>query len=429
MTIPRALLQGASPTFVKSLEKYLASCRYLRIVLHRQIKSKQELKLPQIIEFEHGVIEAHANKIEAFSRSLLDTGEVAGRADIELQLANLSDRSKLEAIKVYSSKEIARLISEERFQNALSETKTKPVTDLGAKVADEFLTNPMRDRFQREIVSLAGERVRAEVTRTGTKYGSPKYQVRLFANPKVPIHMVLSEGEQTCVSLAAYLMELSNASHNSALIFDDPVSSLDHKWRRKVAKRLVEESANRQVIIFTHDLVFLNEISAFSESNNRPCSYATLSRGAAGCGIFTVGLPWRAASIRDRIDKLEKKLREAKRSHEVGEEEEYRRLTSTIYSELRATWERALEVTVFADVLQRHRTYINTKNLKRVTALSDADVNTFDIGFKKCCEFTESHDPSRGSDGDIPDPLEVMTDIQNLKRWEAELRQKQNALN
>jgi hypothetical protein len=40
-------------------------------------------------------------------------------------------------------------------------------------------------------------------------------------------------------------------------LFFTPVSSLDHMHREKVAKRLAEESAQRQVVVFTHDLAFL----------------------------------------------------------------------------------------------------------------------------------------------------------------------------
>jgi wobble nucleotide-excising tRNase len=70
----------------------------------------------------------------------------------------------------------------------------------------------------------------------------------------------LSEGEKTCVALAAFLTELATAQHASALVFDDPVSSLDHRWRSSVAKRLVDEAKKRQVIVFTHDLVFVNDL-------------------------------------------------------------------------------------------------------------------------------------------------------------------------
>ncbi len=83
--------------------------------------------------------------------------------------------------------------------------------------------------------------MRVEVVRSGGQFCSPQYQVRFFANPKAKVHAVLSEGEQTCVALVALLTELATTSNGSALLFDDPVSSLDHRWRKMVAKRLVAE--------------------------------------------------------------------------------------------------------------------------------------------------------------------------------------------
>ena len=40
-------------------------------------------------------------------------------------------------------------------------------------------------------------------------------------------------------------------------VFDDPVSSLDHRHRDRVAERLAEEGKTRQVVVFTHDMAFL----------------------------------------------------------------------------------------------------------------------------------------------------------------------------
>ena len=63
----------------------------------------------------------------------------------------------------------------------------------------------LRDRFQEEIVKLAADKVRVEIVRSGGKYGSPQYQVRLFAKPDAKVQHILSEGEKTCVALAAFL--------------------------------------------------------------------------------------------------------------------------------------------------------------------------------------------------------------------------------
>lgn len=67
---------------------------------------------------------------------------------------------------------------------------------------------------------------------------------------------VLSEGERTCVAIAGWLAELHASGNTSAIVLDDPVTSLDHKYRKRVAQLLVREAQNRQVVVFTHDIVF-----------------------------------------------------------------------------------------------------------------------------------------------------------------------------
>jgi energy-coupling factor transporter ATP-binding protein EcfA2 len=148
------------------------------------------------------------------------------------------------------------------------------------------------------------------------------------------------------VALAAFMTELATATHRSALVFDDPVSSLDHRWRGQVAKRLVEEAESRQVIVFTHDLVFVNDLSDHATKTGRAARLTTLSRGAAGAGMVTDGLPWKAQSVEDRLDKLEKAARAAKLLHDNNQEDEYATDVAKLYNALRATWERGLETSL-----------------------------------------------------------------------------------
>ena len=67
---------------------------------------------------------------------------------------------------------------------------------------------------------------------------------------------ILSEGEYRCVALAGFMAELATNDSDSGIIFDDPVSSLDHLHREAIAKRLAAEGRSRQMIVFTHDLPF-----------------------------------------------------------------------------------------------------------------------------------------------------------------------------
>lgn len=286
----------------------------------------------------------------------------------------------------------------------------------------------MRDRFLDEIVKLAANRVRVEVARTGGKAGSPQYEVKLLVNKKAKVSAVLSEGEQTCVALAAHLTELTNEKTNSALVFDDPVTSLDHRWRRSVAKRLVEESASRQVIVFTHDLILVNDLHDMANDKSIPIHLGSLERTSDGCGVYSYNLPWRAAGLKQRIDELQKKARKAKYLFDTCEDENYRRAVKDVYDDLRSAWERGLEDRVFAGVIVRHRDYINANNLNRVVALDINDVAIYEANFSKCSNYVTGHDPSRGRDDDVPSPQNLLDDIQVLADWDEALKLRQNAI-
>ena len=75
---------------------------------------------------------------------------------------------------------------------------------------------------------------------------------------------ILSESEKRAVALSDFLTEASLDEGCHVLVLDDPVTSLDCDWKETVARRLVAECVERQVVIFTHDLHFLYLLRAYA---------------------------------------------------------------------------------------------------------------------------------------------------------------------
>ena len=422
-------LKANDLTLARQVLRYIALARCVQVQRLELLAGKDisnPLALPKSVT---AVVSAKAAQTRVYANSLDDASGGDAREVILNEQADLKDRKQSRELLSIARTEIARLAELKCVEDCLRDTATTAITRLGNEIADNLITPRMRDQFQKEIVALAGNRMRVEVVRSGGRFGSPQYEVKLYASSKTKVHDVLSEGEQTCVALASYLTELANASHTSALVFDDPVSSLDHRWRSNVASRLANEADVRQVIVFTHDMIFVNDLAQLASQRNSPISLAHLTRGPDVVGIVNKDLPWTASSIGDRIDKLEKAARDAKRLFDAHDDEGYKTKVSSLYSLLRATWERALEDIVFANVVIRHRDYIDTKRLKQVTALEEVDVHRFQSGFKKCCDFVDAHDPSRGHDLEPLVPDEIMADIQALKYWSEALRSKMKKVN
>ena len=92
---------------------------------------------------------------------------------------------------------------------------------------------------------------------------------------------VLSEGEQTAAALADFLTEIELNGACAGLVFDDPVTSMDHVRKESIAQRLVDEASRRQVIVFTHDILFTNYLATAAEEKRVAFAGRTIWRDDA----------------------------------------------------------------------------------------------------------------------------------------------------
>ena len=93
---------------------------------------------------------------------------------------------------------------------------------------------------------------------------------------------ILSEGEQRAVALADFVTEICLNPANAGIVLDDPVNSQDHQRKECIAKRLVKEAGSRQVIVFTHDLVFLTKLAAAAEDTGTEMLTHWVERDGSG---------------------------------------------------------------------------------------------------------------------------------------------------
>ena len=408
---------------------FLYSSRLRRCLLMKALSSNQEvLALPPQSTPPTRRLKQLEQSLQEYGNKLQQSGEGDTRKKLQHEFEELSARHGLYALFPKVQEEIERLKKIHLLKECLADTKTAEVTKLGNDIADAVITRTLQAQFKEEIKKLAANRVKVELARSGGKLGLPHYQVRFSEKPKEKVGKILCDGEKTCIALAAFLTELAIAPHNSTLVFDDPISSLDNRYRPQVAKRLVEEAEKRQIVVFTHDLIFFNDLHHLATNNNKKIASKCISifRGPKGTGMVDEENPWVVQKIKDRIDKLEKKARLAKILYDEFEENKYRDKAVEFYNKLRACWESALESIVFAGIILRHRDYIDTKHIKNLISLTDEERNIFTNGFKKCCDFTDAHDPSIGRNAAIPPPHELLQDIETFKNWVAALKARQN---
>ncbi|MBN9261498.1 MAG: AAA family ATPase, partial [Hyphomicrobium sp.] len=155
------------------------------------------------------------------------------RAALIAERDGLADRKWFGVVKADVLAQIERLKATEAIEKASKDTATNKITTQSARIAQALVTNRLRASFAKEVDKLGVAGLAIELQQAKTSAGVPFFQVRLINKPSEPVGKVLSEGEHRCVALAAFLAELSTIDAQPAIVFDDPVSSLDHLHRDK----------------------------------------------------------------------------------------------------------------------------------------------------------------------------------------------------
>ena len=183
----------------------------------------------------------------------------------------------------------------------IADTRTQAITRKSSVITREVVTQKLRESFQNELWKLKFRDVEVELTDAGGAEGVLYHKIVLSRAAGVELPKVVSEGEQRCLSIAAFFAELSTAEDRSGIVFDDPVSSLDYRWRDSVARRLVEEAETRQVVVFTHDVVFLLALKEFAHELDVQQADQHVRNMTNGAGVCIDELPWVALKVTKRI--------------------------------------------------------------------------------------------------------------------------------
>ena len=224
----------------------------------------------------------------------------------------LKDREALGPLVADIKAEIERRRKAEAIAKAAKDTAKRSVTTKNKELSDRLVTNALRGRFVREIEKLKLSRMPVELRKVKDANAVSYFQVCLVEKPDEPVGEIFSEGEHRCVALAAFLAELVTSKQYSGIVFDDPMSSLDHIHRKAVAARLVEESQHRQVIVFTHDLTFLFELRREAEAQASTVHYQTICRKQSRPGYVEGELPMKAKSAQQLAHSLRSELKDAR---------------------------------------------------------------------------------------------------------------------
>lgn len=311
--------------------------------------------------------------------------------------------------------EISLLRKKQDINEWLKTVNTRAITVQAGKVSERLVTDSFVSRFNRELKLLGASKISVELVKTKPKLGRMPHRIQLYkVDPQYSESKamnVLSEGEQRIVSLAAFLADVTGKPDSTPFIFDDPISSLDQTYEEHAAKRLVDLSSDRQVIVFTHRLSLLGQL--IDKGN---ADYRHIRREPWGCGEHGDIPLFAKKPINAVKDLRNSKLSAAKKIFEQEGYESYYPLAKAICSDFRILIERIVEFDFLADVVTRHRREVHTKGkIHKLAKITNDDCKLIErlMGDFSCYEHSQSDELPV----EVPEPDALDTALGTVIKW------------
>jgi hypothetical protein len=411
-------LRIESEQLTKSIENGLKQAKNRRDEVLKNLREDQPLPeglLSYELHTEKVTTEAQMLRDRAYQ--LLQTSDKETKNKLKKELEDLEAKETLGKNLKSVFSEIDRKKKLAAYEMCIKDTNTRSITLKSTELTKRTVTKRLMESFKDELKKLHFTHLKVELQAAGGSRGALFHQLVLKGTVGVDLPNVVSEGEARTLSIAAFFAELSTASDQSAILFDDPVSSLDHKWRDNVAYRLAEETKTRQVVVFTHDIVFLLALVRWAEEVGAKCQHQYIRREVQGPGFSSQDIPWVAMKVKNRIGVLNKMVQDADKLYRTATREQYEREAVIIYGLLREAWERGLEEILLGGVVERYRHNIQTRQAKNLSDITSDDCKVFESGMTKCSRGLPGHDQAPAENVPVPDPEELKCDIGDLQSW------------
>jgi len=315
--------------------------------------------------FETQPIKAAADRLEAEAVAVLAADNSEQLAQRTARILSLEARKWIAANRAVMKSDIARARQTDAISKAIATTSTNAISRKSTELTKSHVSDALAKAVETELTSINANHLHITLTSRSTK-GITHHRIDMKDRKvdRISVKEIVSEGEFRAIALAAFFAELGQSVTHSAIVVDDPVSSLDHLHRERVALRLITEAKQRQVIVFTHEVLFMRHLLDEAEKQAIPLTLRHITRGDVQVGIVSPDIPWDTQKVKQRVHHLTVQLAAAKKVH-AENRSLYEAVGREWYGHLRDTWETAIEEILFNGCIQRMRLSIETLRLRQ----------------------------------------------------------------
>ncbi len=202
---------------------------------------------------------------------------------------------------------------------------------------------------------------------------------------------IMSEGEQKAIAMAEFATDITIRRNFNTVLFDDPVTSLDYKRSETFAKLIYKLSQERQVIVFTHNIMFYyylyNECAASKDKENKFFMVDQFDKDNKG--IITESFSGRLENLSEVKNKLKQYEQKINSKSCTGDDLE--EVLKAAYSNIRTWCELIVEEGFFKDLIKRYEPNIRFTVIKKINADFIGELDAVAELFEKACRWMLGH--------------------------------------
>ena len=415
-----ASLEADDPTLVK---QYRSSITGYGKVAAATLKSEFDVALAAVPSSDVETLLRERAKELRTRASLVDSTAFTRRSgEVSTQLDRLLDSQLMSQGRARVHSKLTTLKGADLVRRAIRETNTGSITAKSTQITRQYVTTLVKQQFAAEVENFRLNRLTLEDSggRKGNLMHRPSFE---SATQSPRIEAVLSEGEQTALGLAGFFVDAHFDSSNSAIVLDDPISSLDHINRGRVAKRLAKFARDRQVVVFTHDASFVIDLSrAADELGVRLAPRSVERRGDEISGISSESHPWKVRDVGSRFNELKQSLVRINNNSAVWSSDKTEAEISEWAGKLSETWERIIRLEVVGRVVDQSDMEVRPSMFRILACISDQDNQQFQSSYRRVSAWARRHDKAPQRDFVAPASDELAAELELVNDWWRRIR-------
>jgi len=349
----------------------------------------------------------HSDFVE---KSSLLTNLPAKEKELKNKIAELKDRQLLSQKIVDIKSSIANRKIVKTLQSKSNCFSTNSISRKTSDARKQLVEQNFNELFQEELKAFRKSNLKIKLDfETGKCHSKIFHSVN---NHK--LSAILSEGEQKAIALAAFLTELQLDNIQAPVIFDDPVNSLDDKIIDAVGKRFIELSKQRQIIVFTHSILFFHSLLQQNDLD-------TNKQAKVKFEFYKVKNNFDITGILDIAEEINSYSYYTKKLDTVikikpNADQDESKLASEGYGHLRAAIEMAVEDNLLQKTIKRYRKGVAFPSLLRIEGDKiDRFKGEINDIYERCCVSIDGHSSPKGVHN-TPTIAELKIDYELFKK-------------